>query len=353
MKRMLSVVLLENSGKQEDIVKQLLSKAQLHAEIQVVATYEEFVNVITKSPPDIILSEYKLPDIDCSQALKILREHGVMVPFIVVSDAVSDDMAGELLSMGVEDYIAWSQVGRLPFAIHKALEAYGVKREQQALLQQLSNREKQFRTLIEHSTDAVVILNKDAQPTYVSLAVKNVLGYTAEEVMNMDIFTKAHPDDLTGLYETMAKVSANPGKAMPGHTGRMLHKDGTWRWIEATVTNLLHEPAINGIVDNFRDVTKQKVSEENLLHLNRLYAFLSQVNHTLVHAPDAQTVFTEVCRIACETGKFEAAWIGMFADDNSVNVLEQQDMSAGCLTGFTSATEEQHLLRTMLDSRPY
>ncbi|KQS27881.1 hypothetical protein ASG33_15825 [Dyadobacter sp. Leaf189] len=354
MKRMLRVVLLENSEEQEDIVRQLLLKAQLHAEIHVVTTRDEFVGTISESPPDIVISEYKLPGIDCSHAMEILREHQVIIPFIVFSDAVGDEMAGELLLMGVEDYVTKSQAGRLPFAIHRALEAYGVKREQQALLQQLSNREKQFRTLIEHSTDAVVILDKNAKSTFASLAVKNVLGYTPEEVMSMDIFTKAHPDDLNSLYEIMAKVFANPGQAIPGHTGRMLHKDGTWRWIEATVTNLLHEPTINGIVDNFRDVTKQKVSEENLLHLNRLYAFLSQVNHTLVHAPDAQTVFAEVCRIACETGKFEAAWIGMFVDHNdTINVVEQQHISAECLLGFTSATEEQHLLRTMLDSRPY
>ncbi|MCF2488584.1 PAS domain S-box protein [Dyadobacter sp. CY347] len=354
MKSSLKIVYLENSQDQADIVAQVLHKAQLFPEIIVAGNREQFITAVTESSPNIIFAEYSLPGIHCVQALEILRTLDLTIPFMIISDAISDAMADEMLAVGIDDYITKSQTGRLPFAIHKTLEKYQVKREQQALLQQLTNSERRFRTLVENSSDAVVILNKEAQPTYVSLAVKNVLGYTAEEVLNMDIFSKAHPDDLAGLSETMTKVFANPGTAIPGHTGRMLHKDGTWRWIEATVTNLLHEPAVNGIVDNFRDITRQKVSEEKILHLNRLYAFLSQVNHTVVHAQDAQTVLREVCRIACETGKFQGAWVGMYmGGTEKLNVVEQQDVPEEYLSGFADAAEEQALLRAVLETQPY
>src|SRR5690606_21606807 len=56
----------------------------------------------------------------------------------------------------------------------------------------------------------------------------------------------------------------SPGVPMAGITSRVLHKDGSWRWLEATVTNMLHDPDIGGIVDNFRDVTVRLQLEKQL-----------------------------------------------------------------------------------------
>lgn len=354
MEESLKIVHLEDSPGGAAIVRQALNNGKLYPEIWVTGTREEFIKALNDFSPDIIISEYTLSDIHCSQAMGILRESKLKIPFIIISDAISDEMAGELLLIGADDYIIKGQAGRLPFAVLRSLEKYHFKREQQFLLEQLTNSEKRFRTLVENSTEAVVVLSAEARPTYVSPAVKNVLGYTAQEVMAMDLFTMAHVDDVAELSKVMIEVLAKPGVPIQGHTGRMLHKDGSWRWIEATVTNLLHDPAINGIVDNFRDVTLKKASEEKILHLNRLYAFLSQVNHTLVHAPDAQTVFKEVCRIACETGKFQAAWIGMTDDESKRrNVVVARGITEEHLAGFINADSEQLELSTVLQSKPY
>lgn len=354
MKSSLKIIHLDGSYEGASAVKESLNTGKRSAEIRLVRTRQEFLAAISNFHPDIIISEYSLPDIHCSQALDILREKRLEIPFLVFSNAISDDMAEEMLCIGADDYIIKDQAGRLPFAVLRSLEKYRFKQEQQNLLRQLTDGEKWFRTLVENSTDAVVVFNMDGQPRYASPAVKNVLGYSPEEIIDMNIFTKGHPDDFAAVTKVMEKVLVTPGVTIPGHTGRMLHKDGTWRWIEATITNLLHEPAVNGIVDNFRDVTDKKLSEAKILHLNRLYAFLSQVNHTLVHASDSQTVFSEVCRIAIETGKFHGAWIGMFADDNSkMNVAEHRGISRELLTSFANATNEQAQLTTILESEDY
>ncbi|MCE6989678.1 PAS domain S-box protein [Dyadobacter sp. CY323] len=354
MNRSLKIVHLENSVGGAITVEQALRKGSFNTEIKVIGTRDQYIHALADYFPDIILSEYTLPDIRYSEALEMLRQSGMQIPFIVVSDAISDEIADELLRIGVDDYITKEQSGRLTFAVLRSIEKYQVKREQKDLLEQLTNSEKRFRTLVESSTEAVVVLSAEAQPTYVSPAVKNVLGYTQEEVIGMDIGSITHPEDIPELSKIMMKVLASPGVPIQGHTGRMLHKDGTWRWIEATVTNFLHEPAINGIVDNFRDVTHKKASDEKILHLNRLYAFLSQVNHTLVHATNAQTVFSEVCRIACETGKFQAVWIGLNnPGSHKINVVEARGLTQQDLAGFVDADEEQRALCGFLKSQPY
>ena len=68
-----------------------------------------------------------------------------------------------------------------------------------------------------------------------------------------------HPDDLAAVRQTAAA---------PATTGtvvwRRRHRDGSWRWIEGVRTNLLHDPAVRGVVTNYRDITERKRAEETI-----------------------------------------------------------------------------------------
>jgi len=129
--------------------------------------------------------------------------------------------------------------------------------------------EKRFRALIENGKDALAIISANGAPTYVTPSIVKVLGYTEDEVFKMDIFELVHPDDMHGVQLAIQRVMNAPGVPMPGHTSRMKHKDGGWRWIEATITNLFDDPHINGIVDNFRDVTDRVETEMLITKTNR------------------------------------------------------------------------------------
>lgn len=183
--------------------------------------------------------------------------------------------------------------------------------------------EKWHNTLMESAGDAIVILTPEGKPVYASPSVKRVLGYTVEEVLKLDLFAIIWPEDVPATQQVMEQVLANPGVPIKGHAGRVLHKDGTWHWYESVVTNMLHDPDIGGIVDNFRDVTEQVEAKQKLITANRLYAFISQINQALVHAGNEQAVFKEACRIAVESGDFKMAWIGLVdTANNSISLIE-------------------------------
>ena len=130
--------------------------------------------------------------------------------------------------------------------------------EKTRLQEEISRSERRFRALIENSADAFAIIGTDGSPSYVSPSVARVLGYSETEALQLNLFELLHPSDVEAVTEVMASVIQNPGTPTPGHASRLRHKDGSWRWIDATVTNLLDDPIINGIVDNFRDVTEAK-----------------------------------------------------------------------------------------------
>jgi len=124
--------------------------------------------------------------------------------------------------------------------------------------------EKRYRTLVENGADAVVIISADGKPSYVSPSISRVLGYSEDEAMELNLFELIHPEDVADVTSRMQLVLENPGVPAPGSTSRTRHKDGSWRWLEATITNMLHDPDINGIVDNFRDVTEQIEADKKL-----------------------------------------------------------------------------------------
>jgi PAS domain S-box-containing protein len=179
--------------------------------------------------------------------------------------------------------------------------------------------EKWHNALIENAGDAIIISTTQGKTIYASPSVKKVIGYTVEETLKLDLFTIVWPEDLPAVQQLMERALANPGVPIKDDATRVLHKDGTWHWYESIVTNMLHDPDIAGIVDNFRDVTEQVEAEKKLITANRLYAFISQINQALVHADNEQTVFREACRIAVESGEFKMAWIGLV--DTAINSI--------------------------------
>ncbi|MDO8994708.1 MAG: PAS domain S-box protein, partial [Daejeonella sp.] len=157
---------------------------------------------------------------------------------------------------------------------------------------ELKLKERRFRSLVENGADAIVILDSMGLPTYISPSVKNILGYSEEEALKLNLFGLLHPDDRQEVVNRIQECLKKPGIPIAGHTSRTRHKDGSWRWLEATITNLLHDPEINGIVDNFRDVTEKRQyelemkllinnSEESFILLNtdlKIVSFNQQFN---------------------------------------------------------------------------
>src|SRR5205085_696879 len=79
-----------------------------------------------------------------------------------------------------------------------------------------------------------------------------------------------------------------------------------------------------------RQIGRRQRSEARLLHLNRLYAFLSQSNQAIVRVRTRDELFREICRAAVEYGQFAMAWIGFPGPDNII----QPVASAGAEDGY-------------------
>ena len=132
--------------------------------------------------------------------------------------------------------------------------------------EKLQFSEQRFKSLVQNSTDLLMILDSTAIQTYVSPSVKKILGYDPEYLIGKNGFEFIHEDDQQKMQEFFAENAHK--KFVEAPLFRFKNFAGEWRWIEGNLTNLLDDPAVGGIVFNSRDVTQKKIADDILINLS-------------------------------------------------------------------------------------
>ncbi len=130
------------------------------------------------------------------------------------------------------------------------------KVELERALNELRNTEERWRAMTEHLSDFIVVLDERLRNVYVSPNIQTILGYTPEERYGKSPLDIVHPDDLPMLTEQIEAARRGDRKRLHFFRYRVRCKDGQFKTLEATASNLLENPAVRGIVTNVRDVTE-------------------------------------------------------------------------------------------------
>jgi PAS domain S-box-containing protein len=129
--------------------------------------------------------------------------------------------------------------------------------ENARLYADLGQGQKRFRAMVEKSAEGIVLGTPEKGVIYASPSVERVLGYTPDEFAGRSLYGAVHMDHDQRMADTVAELLAEPNKVVIDEV-MVLHKDRSWRWIECTIRNLLHEPSVQALVINFRDITERK-----------------------------------------------------------------------------------------------
>ena len=150
-----------------------------------------------------------------------------------------------------------------------------VQRETEELLVQ---KEKRFRLLIEKGMDMITLRSPAGEIYYASPSVTEVLGINNNELLSTGAHSLIHPDDLPCLVKQIEAILKIPGGYFFWQQ-RYRHKNGNWIWCEGYVTNMMHEPGINALVSNFRDISeKKKTEEQREFDKNNMNALINNTN---------------------------------------------------------------------------
>ncbi|MBI3479825.1 MAG: PAS domain S-box protein [Nitrosomonadales bacterium] len=264
MDKELRILLLEDTLSDAELEQHELRKAGIAFIAKRVETRESFVEALKTFQPDIILSDYKLPNFDGMTALKMVRHDYPEVPVIMVTGALADIEAVELLHAGAKDYVLKDRLARLAPAVQRALSAEQGVRARKAAEKALRESEAKFRALVESTSDWIWEINEQGVYTYSSPQVHEMLGYTAVEIIGKTHFDLMPPNEAARLKAAFSSI-ADGSKPLRLLENANLHKDGRTVFLETSGTPFVDAQGIfRGYRGIDRDITDRKAAEAAL-----------------------------------------------------------------------------------------
>ena len=128
--------------------------------------------------------------------------------------------------------------------------------------EQSRTAEVRFRAMVGHSSDALIVLDRDGQINHLPIG-ENLFGYQPHELFGTNALDLVHPDDLEFAATEMLRAVTDP-TYYAINAMRIRHADGHWVPIELVASSWFDEPAIDGVIMNVRDVTERNRVEAQL-----------------------------------------------------------------------------------------
>ena len=126
MKEPLHILMLEDNDMDAEIIQRLLRKTRPDARFKVVMTKEDYLFALENFKPGLILSDSSLPQFSVTEALRLLKEHSLEIPFIMVTGSASPAFAASILLAGAANCISKDSLAGLPAAIDAVLLGKGL-----------------------------------------------------------------------------------------------------------------------------------------------------------------------------------------------------------------------------------
>lgn len=254
MKKPLKILLLEDSSTDAEIIKRLLLKEIKHCEFNLAMNKHSFLKELENLSADIILSDNSLPQFNASEALKLVRQQALHIPFILVTGTVSEEFAANIIKQGADDYILKDRMTRLPVAIEAAIRYRQSEKEKMESVEKLRRSEENYRSIMERVSDGFVALDKDWRYTYVNKQAGQILNRDPGELSGKDIWTEFSE----GIDQVFYKAYS---RAM--ETQQYIHLEEYYPPFDIWLENHIY-PSADGLSIFFRDITENKKAEQQL-----------------------------------------------------------------------------------------
>ena len=206
--------------------------------------------------PDIVLSDYHLPQFSGLRALAILRESGMDTPFILISGGINEEQAVEVMRLGADDFLLKDRLGRLAAAVAGAIE-----RRQMRL--NARQTEQRHRTTFEYAPIGITHTGLDGRFIEINPQACEILGYPRDELLSRTFLDVTHPADRATSSAFRTQLIAGVGAGDPSREKRYVRRDQSVVWVTVSVALVRKQDgAPDYFVTMFQDISSRKSAED-------------------------------------------------------------------------------------------
>jgi len=215
-----------------------------------------------KKCADLILMDIDLgKGIDGTEAaIEILKER--QVPVVFLSSHTEPEIVAKTENITSYGYVVKnSGFTVLDASIKMAFKLFNANI-------QIANSEIKQKAMISNISDVIAIISIDGIIQYKSSNIERWFGWLPEELVGLSTWTMVHPDDLHRVKEVFLTLLKSDRSSKTFEFNYKC-KDGNYKPVEITAINLYHDPVINGILLNYKDITERKLIEDELIKTRR------------------------------------------------------------------------------------
>jgi len=264
MDRLIQVLILEDSDPDAEVLQKEIEKLGRSVKWKRADSEQTFRRMLRQDNPDLILADYSHSGFSGEIALAIARETIPAVPFLIVTSALDEAVAVEMLKKGATDYVFKDHLGRLGPAVERALREAWERKAREGAEEAYRESMERYRRVVEDATEMILTTDERGVVTYANRSALTFLGYTMGDLWNMTYLDLTLPEYrnrarvhylrryLSGEYSSLFEVPVRK-------------KDGTVRWLSQNVSMMMQEGQLQGFQVISRDVTERKKLEEAYL----------------------------------------------------------------------------------------
>ncbi|HMH22955.1 MAG TPA: PAS domain-containing protein [Puia sp.] len=207
----LKILMLEDSTTDAEIIQRMLKKEKPDIEFNLALDKDAFLNALDQFGPAVILADNSMPEFSAREALRIVHQRSLHIPFIMVTGTVSEEFAADIIKLGADDYILKDRLTRLPAAIDTALKQQRAEKEKRDALEEIRRSDERFQTLSKATKDAVWDWDLLTDEIWWNENFFNLLGYNPDlPVPGLTEWTKRiHPLDRNKVISRLGRMREN------------------------------------------------------------------------------------------------------------------------------------------------